>query len=164
MKRLALVLLSFGCATTPSTGDAGADGSIVRTATLTSDVFALPGPGLRLSDGTILSAGMGDVWLAQRSTATIDVGAPLGICDVGTFGSLSAVPTTLDACLGPAPSDTSFLSSNQNGTNQWSGRAWLIVDDVNSATPTPIYRARAITDSDENPHIVMMLEYEAIRR
>jgi hypothetical protein len=162
MRGVALALILFGCATTPSSGDAGSDASVVRTATLTSDVFALPGPGLRLSDGTILPAGMGDVWLAQRSTATISVGAPLGLCDVGTFASLAQVPTTLDACLGPAPSDTSFLSSNQNGTNQWSGRAWLIVDDVNSAVPTPIYRARAITDSDDNPHIVMTLEYEPI--
>jgi hypothetical protein len=107
---------------------------------------------------------MGDVWLAQRSIATMSVTAPLGICEVGTFASLAAVPITREACLASAPSDTSILSSNQNGTNQWVGRAWLVFDDVDSDTPAPLYRMRAIADSDDNPHITMTIEYEAIAR
>jgi len=158
MKRLVIAMLLAGCGTTSSAGDA----SVVHTATLTSDVFALPGPGLVLADGTTLPEGMGDVWLAQRSVASVYVGAPLGICDVGTFSSLATVPTTLAACTNSAPSDSIVLSSNLNGTNQWVGRSWLVFDDVNRDVPTPIYRARAVSDSDLNPHITLTIEYERL--
>jgi hypothetical protein len=77
----------------------------------TSDVFDDPGPGARLSDGAVLPAGMGELYLAQRSTVSVFAWAPIGICDLGVVPSLAETPTDPGACLG-APMDSIVLGGN----------------------------------------------------
>ena len=160
MRPLVLAILVTACSTPGTAIDASRDASAVRTITLTNDVFNDPGPGARLSDGATLGAAEGDLWLAQRSTVSIFMAAPLGICGVGTFGSLDAVPTDPSACRESAPAESVILGGNANGTNQWAGQAWLIFPSTSASTPS--YRARAASDSDVNPAITLTIEYEPL--
>lgn len=164
MRRLPLALAAIltACGTPAAAPDASVApdaGPIVRQVTITNAVFNDPGPGVRLSDGAVLPAGMGDLWIQQRSVISLYVAAPLGICDLGTAASLETTPTSLDACLG-APSDAMVLAASTNGTNQWVGRAWLVF--ATTTDTVPIYRARVVSDSNANPSIVLTFEYEAL--
>lgn len=135
--------------------------TVPLTITITSDEFDAAGPGARLADGTVLPAGMGDLWLAQRSTVSIFAAAPIGICDVGSFAALSSVPTDASACLG-APNDSIVLGGNANGTDAWAGRAFLVFPDT-TFDHAPTHRARIVTDAVVNPHVTMTFELERLR-
>lgn len=161
MRALVLAVLLVSCSTSTTSTDAATPDApgAVRRVTITNDVFNDPGPGVRLSDGAILPAGSGDLWLAQRSTVSIFAAAPMGVCDLGTFASLDLVPTDASACPG-APGDSVILSGNADGTDQWVGRAWLVFPTTTASRPS--YRARVVSDSDVNPSITMTFEYEAL--
>lgn len=162
MKKLALASLLLLACGAPAAGIDAATidaATVPRTARITNDVFNDPGPGIRLSDGATVATG-GDLWIQQRSNVSLYVGAPLGICGVGHFTSLDAVPTTLEACLDSAPSESAVLGSNQNATNQWSGRSWIVFADIDGRAP--LYRVRAVSDTDVNPSITLTIEYAQI--
>jgi hypothetical protein len=159
-RALAALMLCVACGAPASTTDAGSDaGGAVRRVTITNAVFNDPGPGLRLSDGVVLPAGSGDLWLQQRSVISLYVAPPLGICDLGTSASLAATPTSLAACMG-APSDAMVLAASTDGTDQWVGRAWLVF--AQTTDTVPIYRARIVADSNANPSITLTFEYEPL--
>lgn len=162
MTRIALVVLLAACGAPMPVPDAAVTDAraVVRTLTITSDVFADPGPGARLSDGTVVTAGTGDLWLAQRSTVSIYAAAPLGICDLGVFDTLEAVPTDASACMGAA-ADSIVLGANADGPDAWAGRAWLVFSDTSLDLPA-IYRARVVNDSVANPHVTLVFEYEPL--
>ena len=158
MSRLSLSLslsLSF------SLSSCGAPDATIRAITITSDVFDDPGPGARLSDGAVLAAGMGDLYLAQRSTVSVFAWAPIGICDLGVVPSFAETPTDPGACLG-APMDSLVLGGNADGQDAWVGRAGLVFPDP-SFDHAPTYRARIVSDSVSNPHVTMTFELEALR-
>lgn len=160
VRYVALSLVLVACSVAPPVPDAGSDaGEAVRRVTITNAVFNDPGPGVRLSDGVVLPAGSGDLWLQQRSVISLYVAPPLGICDLGTSTSLASTPTDLAACTG-APSDAMVLAASTNGTDQWVGRAWLVF--AQTTDTVPIYRARVTSDSNANPSITLTFEYERL--